>query len=82
MPLTSRAALASLIISLALPGLAVAQAPAPPLDRYDTWWSGSLLARASLPRAHELRAVGRTRVYTVERDEYDVEYVRAYPLRK
>ncbi|NJD11641.1 MAG: 6-bladed beta-propeller, partial [Gemmatimonadetes bacterium] len=43
---------------------------------------GALAARVRLPYAHEIRAVGGDRVYTVERDEYDVEYVRGYTLRR
>ena len=43
---------------------------------------GELGARVRTPHEREIRAVGRDRVYTVELDEYDVEYVQAYPLRR
>jgi len=43
---------------------------------------GELRARVRTPHRQEIRAVGRERVYTLERDEYDVEYVRAYQLRR
>jgi len=43
---------------------------------------GSLRARARIPLEREIRAVSRERVYTVERDEYDVEYVRGYTLHR
>ena len=41
---------------------------------------GSLRAHARIPRERVIRAIGRERVYTLERDEYDVEYVRGYRL--
>jgi hypothetical protein len=37
-------------------------------------------ARASIPREREIRAIGSERIYALERDEYDVEYVRGYRL--
>jgi hypothetical protein len=39
---------------------------------------GSLQARARIPMTRVIRAVSRERIYTVELDEYDVEYVRGY----
>jgi len=53
----------------------------------DTEWlvfgaDQALCARVHMPHGREIRAVGRERVYTLERDEYDVEYVRAYPVRR
>jgi hypothetical protein len=68
---TSRAALVTLMISLALPGLALAQAPAPAPDRYDTWWAGSLLAQqaSSLGAGHT--SVGAMSFYSDNYGTFD-----------
>jgi hypothetical protein len=44
--------------------------------------AGALQARVRIPRERQIRAVGRDRIYTLERDENDVEYVRGYQLRR
>lgn len=39
-------------------------------------------ARVVVPTAIDIRAIGKDRVYALMRDDMDVEYVRAFPLRR
>ena len=41
---------------------------------------GALRARVGILREREIRAIGRGRLYTLERDADDIEYVLAYPF--
>jgi hypothetical protein len=47
---------------------------------FDT--SGSLRARVAIRRGREILTIGQERIYTLERDEFDVEYVRGYRLSR
>jgi hypothetical protein len=58
-----------------------------PAEQADAEWlifdrEGALRARLRIPWQRDIRALGRDRVYTLERDEYDVEHVRGYVLRR